>query len=68
MSVSSCSCIFYDYVHIMQLKSKQLNGMLIYVYTMVIHLPYIRNVESTYTKLGLGGLWVSFAHIARLYT
>lgn len=44
-----------DYVAI---KSLQMQGLLLVMFTKRQHLLHIREVETEYTRTGLGGMWV----------
>lgn len=44
-----------DYVAI---KSLQMQGLLLVLFTKREHLLHVREVESEYTRTGLGGMWV----------
>lgn len=44
-----------DYVGI---KSEQMQGLLLNVFAKREHLLHLREVESEYTRTGLGGIWV----------
>lgn len=44
-----------DYVGI---KSEQMQGLLLNVFAKRDHLLHVREVESEYTRTGLGGIWV----------
>lgn len=46
-----------DYVGI---KSEQMQGLLLNVFAKRDHLLHVREVESEYTRTGLGGIWVCF--------
>lgn len=47
-----------DYVGI---KSEQMQGLLLNVFAKREHLLHVREVESEYTRTGLGGIWVCFS-------
>lgn len=44
-----------DYV---QIKSEQMQGLLIMMFAKRKHLLHVREVEAEYTRTGLGGIWV----------
>lgn len=44
-----------DYVGI---KSEQMQGLLLNVFAKREHLLHVREIESEYTRTGLGGIWV----------
>lgn len=46
-----------DYVAI---KSEQMQGLLLVLFTKRNHLLHVREVETEYTRTGLGGIWVRF--------
>lgn len=41
------------------IKSEQMQGLLVILFAKKQHLLHIREVESEYTRTGLGGIWVS---------
>lgn len=41
------------------IKSEQMQGLLVILFAKRQHLLHIRQVESEYTRTGLGGIWVS---------
>lgn len=47
-----------DYVVI---KTEQMQGLLLSVFARRKHLLHLRQVETEYTRTGLGGIWVSIA-------
>lgn len=40
------------------IKSLQMQGLLLVLYTKREHLLHLREVETEYTRTGLGGMWV----------
>lgn len=44
-----------DYILV---KSIRLQGILLLVYCLRKHILHLRDVETQYTKTGLGGIWV----------
>lgn len=40
------------------IKSLQMQGLLLVVFTKREHLLHVREVETEYTRTGLGGIWV----------
>lgn len=40
------------------IKSEQMQGLLVILFAKRHHLLHIREVESEYTRTGLGGIWV----------
>lgn len=40
------------------IKSLQMQGLLLVVFTKRQHLLHLREVETEYTRTGLGGMWV----------
>lgn len=40
------------------IKSEQMQGLLVILFAKKQHLLHIREVESEYTRTGLGGIWV----------
>lgn len=44
-----------DYVAI---KSEQMQGLLLVLFTKREHMLHLREVETEYTRTGLGGIWV----------
>ncbi|XP_014675560.1 PREDICTED: inositol polyphosphate 5-phosphatase K-like [Priapulus caudatus] len=44
----------FDYVKV---KSIRLQGLLLLLFTRRRHLPFLRNVESTFTRTGFAGFW-----------
>lgn len=45
------------------IKSLQMQGLLLVVFTKRKHLLHVREVETEYTRTGLGGMWVSIKSI-----
>lgn len=43
------------------IKSLQMQGLLLVVFTKRLHLLHVREVETEYTRTGLGGMWVRIA-------
>lgn len=41
------------------IKSEQMQGLLLLLFAKRQHLLHIREVESEYTRTGLGGMWVN---------
>lgn len=48
------------------IKSEQMQGLLIILFAKKQHLLHIREVESEYTRTGLGGIWVTIQLICHL--
>lgn len=40
------------------IKSEQMQGLLLVLFTRREHLLHLREVETEYTRTGLGGIWV----------
>lgn len=40
------------------IKSEQMQGLLLVLFTKREHLLHVREVETEYTRTGLGGIWV----------
>lgn len=40
------------------IKSEQMQGLLVLLFAKKQHLLHVREVESEYTRTGLGGIWV----------
>lgn len=40
------------------IKSLQMQGLLLVVFSKTQHLLHVREVETEYTRTGLGGMWV----------
>lgn len=45
-----------DYVAV---KSEQMQGMLLLLFAKRKHILHLRQIETEYTRTGLGGMWVS---------
>lgn len=44
------------------IKSLQMQGLLLVMFTKREHLLHLRAVETDYTRTGLGGMWVGILH------
>lgn len=44
------------------IKSLQMQGLLLVLFTKREHLLHLREVETEYTRTGLGGMWVCIWH------
>lgn len=53
-----------DYVVI---KTEQMQGLLLSVFARRKHLLHLRQVETEYTRTGLGGIWVSLVLVMRFF-
>lgn len=54
-----------DYVAI---KSLQMQGLLLVLFTKRQHLLHIREVEPEYTRTGLGGMWVRIVSLCTIHS
>lgn len=44
---------------VVQVTSVRMQGLLLLVFAKQVHLPFIRNIQSTYTRTGIFGYWVN---------
>lgn len=45
------------------IKSEQMQGLLLLLFAKRQHLLHVRQVETDYTRTGLGGIWVSVINV-----
>jgi inositol polyphosphate 5-phosphatase INPP5J/K len=44
-------------------KSEHMQGLLLTVFAKRLHIMHLREIETEYTRTGLGGIWVSREHV-----
>lgn len=55
----------YDYIKI---RTQRLQGLVLNVFCLRKHVTHLRYIEATYTRTGLGGMWVSNNYLKLLLT
>lgn len=57
-TVLGCLVVFAGVLLCLQVSSVRMQGLLLLVFSKLAHVPFIRDIQDTYTRTGIFGYWV----------